>query len=95
MTAGSSVRRGIISVSVHMSRLFSQDWDKNVSFYRTYVYLRDYHVQGSFLFCFVFYVLADICPFWGHWYPCFGFLVMYPLGFKSRVGYALFAFLWR
>ena len=23
---------------------------------------------------------------WGHWYPCFGFLVMSPLGFKVRVG---------
>ena len=23
--------------------------------------------------------------FWGHWYPCFRFLVMYPLGFKARV----------
>ena len=30
--------------------------------------------------------------FWGHWYPCFGFLVMSPLGFKVRVGSALFAF---
>ena len=30
--------------------------------------------------------------FWGHWYPCFGFLVTSPLGFKARVGSALFAF---
>ena len=30
--------------------------------------------------------------FWGHWYPCFGFLVMSPLGFKARVGSALFTF---
>ena len=29
--------------------------------------------------------------FWGHWYPCFGFLVMSPLGFKARVSSALFA----
>ena len=29
--------------------------------------------------------------FWGHWYPCFGFLVMSHLGFKARVGSALFA----
>ena len=29
--------------------------------------------------------------YWGHWYPCFGFLVMSPLGFKARVGSALFA----
>ena len=27
---------------------------------------------------------------WGHWYPCFGFLMMSPLGFKARVGSALF-----
>ena len=30
--------------------------------------------------------------FWGHWYPCFGFLVTSPLGFKARVGSVLFAF---
>ena len=30
------------------------------------------------------------CSFWGHWYPCFGFLVTSPLGFKARVGSALF-----
>ena len=29
--------------------------------------------------------------FSGHWYPCFGFLVTSPLGFKARVGSALFA----
>ena len=29
--------------------------------------------------------------FWGHWYPCFEFLV----GFKARVGSALFTFLLR
>ena len=29
--------------------------------------------------------------FWGYWYPCFGFLVTSPLGFKARVGSALFA----
>ena len=28
----------------------------------------------------------------GHWYPCFEFLVMSPIGFKARVGSALFAF---
>ena len=32
---------------------------------------------------------------WGHWYTCLGFLVMSPLGFKARVGSALFAFLQR
>ena len=24
--------------------------------------------------------------FWGHWYSCFGLLVMFPLDFKARVG---------
>ena len=43
----------------------------------------------SFFFFLKF--LADTCPFWGHWYPCFGFLVTFPLGFKARVGSALFA----
>ena len=28
--------------------------------------------------------------FWGHWYPCFGFLVTSPLDFKAKVGSALF-----
>ena len=28
--------------------------------------------------------------FGGHWYSCFGFLVTSPLGFKARVGSALF-----
>ena len=28
----------------------------------------------------------------GHWYPCFGFLVMSLLGFTARVGSALFTF---
>ena len=28
---------------------------------------------------------------WGHWHPCFGFLVTFPLGFKARAGSALFA----
>ena len=30
--------------------------------------------------------------FWGHCYPCFGLLVMSPLGFKAKVGSILFAF---
>ena len=30
--------------------------------------------------------------FLSHWYSCFGFLVMSHLGFKARVGSALFAF---
>ena len=30
--------------------------------------------------------------FWGHCYPCLGFLMTSPLGFKARVGSAIFAF---
>ena len=46
------------------------------------------------LIAFFLKFLADTCPFLrgGHWYPCFGFLVTSPLGFKARVGSALFAF---
>ena len=47
-----------------------------------------------FLTTFFFFLkfLADTCPFFGgHWYPCFGFLVTSPLGFKARVGSALYA----
>ena len=53
----------------------------------------DRGVFNSDLVIFVFLkFLADTCPFfWGHWYPCFGFLVTSPLGFKARVGSALFA----
>ena len=40
-------------------------------------------------------LLADTCPFWDHWNPSFEFLVTFPLGFKARVGSALFTFLWR
>ena len=41
-----------------------------------------------------FKFLTDTCSFWGggHWYPCFGFLVTSPLGFKARVDSALFDF---
>ena len=40
---------------------------------------------GSFFFFKKF--LADTrVLFGGHWYPCFGFLVTSPLGFKARVG---------
>ena len=35
-------------------------------------------------------IVEDMSPFWGHWYPYFGLLVMSPLGFKARVGSALF-----
>ena len=41
--------------------------------------------------CLVFFsflkILEDIKSFlWGHWYPWSGLLVMFPLGFKARVG---------
>ena len=42
-------------------------------------------VQTVF-FLFFLKFLADTCPFLGHWYPCFGFLVTSPLGFKARMG---------
>ena len=36
--------------------------------------------------------LADTCPFWAHWYPCFGFLVMSSLVSKPEwvLPYSLF-----
>ena len=38
-------------------------------------------------FFFFLKFLADThVHFWGHWYPCFGFLVTSPLGFKAKVG---------
>ena len=45
-------------------------------------------MQTLFFFFKVFW-RTDVL-FWGHWYPCFGFLVTSPLGFKARVGSALF-----
>ena len=39
-----------------------------------------------YFFIFFFKVFGGHVLFWGHWYPCFGFLVMSPLGFKARVG---------
>ena len=37
--------------------------------------------------------LGDTCPFWGPLVSLFfGFLAMSPMGFKARVGSALFAF---
>ena len=30
---------------------------------------------------------------WGHWYPCFGLLMMSALGFKARVDFLLVCFL--
>ena len=39
----------------------------------------------------VIFFFGHMSFFGGHWYPCFGFLVTSPLGFKARVGSALFA----
>ena len=38
--------------------------------------------------------LVATCQLWGHWYPCFGHLVMSCLGFKARVG-SLICTWWR
>ena len=49
----------------------------------------------NFFFFFFFFFFKSFwwthVLFGGHWYPCFGFLVTSPLGFKARVGSALFA----
>ena len=51
--------------------------------------------RNVFVCLFVLKVLSvghiHMSYYWGHWYPCFGFLVTSPLGFKARVGSALFA----
>ena len=50
-----------------------------------------FEICNIFYFIFFFKVFGGhMSFFWGHWYPCFGFLVMSPLGFKARVGSALF-----
>ena len=45
------------------------------------------HFWGHWYPCFGLHTHVH---FWGHWYPCFGLLVTSPLGFKARVGFALF-----
>ena len=44
----------------------------------------------------IFIFLADTCLLagggGGHWYPCFGFLMMSPSGFQSQSGFSLFTF---
>ena len=51
------------------------------------------NVHNFFFFFFKFFkkFWRTYVLFWGHWYPCFGFLVTSPLGFKARVGSALLA----
>ena len=51
-----------------------------------------YMYFSEFFFFFFFKVFGGHMSFLGgHWYPCFGFLVTSPMGFKARVGSALFA----
>ena len=63
----------------------------------TQVRIRDFSKGGvgpyeTFFFFLIFFVaIHSRILFWG---PCFGFLVTSPLGFKTRMGSALFA-LWR
>ena len=51
---------------------------------------KDWRASGYLrLFFFFFFEKAfggHMSFFWGHWYPCLGFLVTSPLGFKARVG---------
>ena len=42
---------------------------------------------GSFFFFLSFWRTHVLLG--GHWYPCFGFLVTSPLGFKARVGFLI------
>ena len=51
------------------------------------------------IYCFYFFFFKiffgrriHISYFGGHWYHSFGFMVMFPLGFKARVGSTLFIF---
>ena len=57
---------------------------------------RRYPYPTHFVICrsrfFLQFLLDTHVLFWGHWCHCFGFLVTSPLGFKVRVGAALFAF---
>ena len=42
-----------------------------------------------FKWTFVPFLCRTYVLFWGHWYPCFGFLVTSPLGFQSQSGFCL------
>ena len=60
------------------------------------VFLKSFLKKICFLFvCFLKSFWANTCPYLGPLVPFFGFLVASPLGFKARVGSALFTFLWR
>ena len=48
--------------------------------------------SGNFFLCYIIYIPHFFVKFLGgHWYPCFGSLVISPLEFKARVGSAFFA----
>ena len=51
-----------------------------------------YIVFISFFFKFFWQTHTHVV-FWGPLIPCFGFMVMFPLGFKARVGSTLFIFM--
>ena len=48
-------------------------------------------IISKYFFFFIKVFGGHMSFFWGHWYTCFRFLVTSPLGFKARVGSALFA----
>ena len=76
-----------VAVTVMESFGVSRPLDRGAKPLKHFNALRLY-VQFFFFF---FKFLEDMSPFlWGHWYPCFGLLVTSPLGFKARVGSALF-----
>ena len=58
----------------HLTRCIASPWTWNL--YCFFLFFLNFGGHESFL--------------WGHWYPHFGLLVTSPLGFKARVGSALF-----
>ena len=62
-------------------------WVNYVCNFRIRILRSNFDLRCSFLKLF----LADTftCLFSGNWYPCFGFLMTSPLGFKATVGSAL------
>ena len=72
-------------------------WLPSITNFQVYILVR-LRFSVCFTYRHWFFFLKFFCRththvlFWGHWYPCFGFLVTSPLGFKARVGSVLFAF---
>ena len=54
-----------------------------------FLYVIRSYIHEIFFFFFLKSFWRTHVLFWGHWYPCFGFLVTSPLGFKARVGFCL------